>query len=127
MNEDHFITAYRESRNGTEHFYFNQLMPKFFYSDGVKECAEAGCYWLIDILASELPAKFIERQEYLCILTVSIDCDNQAIITGNFEDDDPNPYIKHLTFADMPEGDWTFYVSYEGPEFGYRMILPSEY
>jgi hypothetical protein len=105
MNTEAFLKAYRQYRNGTDAFHFNPLYRKFLYSDGVKECAEAGCYWLLDILGTELPAEII----------------------GKFHDDDEAPYTKQIDWTDMPEGTWEFYVVYEGAEFGYRCILLTEY
>lgn len=126
MDNDKFIAAYEESRNGTEHFYFNKLMPKFFYSDGVKECAETGCYWLLMRMGTEVLGVFKQRKEYLAIVTVAVK-DNKAVITTTFEEEDPNPFIMTVDLTDMPEGEWNFYIYNEGPEFGFRCILPSEY
>lgn len=126
MNQDKFILAYNASRNGSENFYFNRLFTNFFYSDGVKECAEAGCYWLIDTLASELPAEFNKGTNYSCSISVAVDEDKRCTITGTFFDGDPCPYIKHIEYTDMPVGEWKFYVTNEG-EFGYLCILFTEY
>lgn len=126
VNEDKFIQAYVASRNGTDNFYFNRLYPKFFYSDGVKECAEAGCYWLVDTLGTELPAEFKKRSDYSCSISVVVDEDAQCTITGSFFDGDPDPYIKHIEYTDMPQGTWNFYVTVE--EGGiFRCILLTEY
>lgn len=126
VNEEKFIQAYIASRNGTANFYFNRFYPKFFYSDGVKECAEAGCYWLIDTLGTELPGEFKKRTDYSCSISVAVDEDSQCTITGSFFDGDPDPYIKHIPYTDMPQGTWNFYVTIE--EGGvFRCILLSEY
>ena len=126
MNTEAFLKAYRAIRNGTENFYFNPLYRKFLYSDGVKECAEAGCYWLLDILGTELPAEFKRAKENTCMVYVVVK--NQAAeIIAKFHDDDQTPWTKKITYTDMPEGTWEFYVMYEGPEFGYRCILLTEY
>lgn len=126
MDIEAFKTAYSKSRNGTYNFYFNPLYRQFLYSDGVKECAEAGCYWLLDILGTELPAEFKRAQEHTCMIYVVVK-DNKAEIIGKFFDDDPAPWSKKIDWTDMPEGTWEFYVVYEGPEFGYRCILLTEY
>ena len=126
MNTEAFKKAYSASRNGTDHFYFNPLYRKFFYSDGVKECAEAGCYWLLDILATELPAEFKRAKEYSCMVYVVVK-ENKAEIIGKFSEDDPAPWTKKVDLTDLPEGTWEFYVVYEGPELGYRCILLTEY
>lgn len=126
MDTQAFLTAYRAFRNGTSQFHFNPLYRHFMYSDGVKECAEAGCYWLLDILGTELPAEFKRAKEYTCMVYVVVK-DNTAEIIGKFHDDDESPWTKKIDWADMPNGTWEFYVVYEGPEFGYRCILLTEY
>lgn len=125
MNTEAFLKAYRESRNGTDSFHFNPLYRRFKYSDGVKECAEAGCYWLLDILGTELPAEFKQRpEEYTCVVKVEV-LHSSAHITGEFVDGDQNPYTRHVEYTDMPTGEWTFYVTYDGDD--YFCILLSEY
>ena len=126
MNIDKFKAAYNESRNGANGFYNHALNKLFMYSDGVQECAEAGCYWFLDILATELPAAFKEHQgEYLCVVTLHVK-DSKATIQGMFSDDDQAPYKRIIDYTDMPDGDWNFYVQYE-PGNGLVMILPTEY
>lgn len=125
MNVEAFLKAYRESRNGTDRFHFNPLYRRFKYSDGVKECAEAGCYWLLDILGTELPGEFRKREgEYLCMVTVEV-LNSSAHITGEFVDDDPNPYTRSIDYTDMPTGTWKFVVTSEGNDF--FCILLTEY
>ena len=100
-------------------------MRSFIFSDGVKECAEAGCYWLLDILATEVQAnQFKEKQSNLCILQVIVK-DQQCEITGEFFDGDSSPYSKRVPFTDLPEGTWNFYLSYEDDKV--ICYLPSEY
>lgn len=127
MNTEKFLAAYRESRNGCDNFVRNPLYPRFLYSDGVQECAEAGCYWLLDILGTELPEHFKRKPDaYMCVVTVTV-ADSRATIVGMFDDNDPEPFRKKIAGTDMPTGVWTFNVTNEGAEFGYRCILPSEY
>lgn len=126
MNTKQFIDAYNESRNGTDAFHFNPLYRKFLYSDGVRECAEAGCYWLLDILGTELPGAFAKRPDaFLCIVTVTVK-NESAKIVGEFDDDDEKPYRKSINYTDMPDGEWIFYVSDDG-DGKLRCILPKEY
>lgn len=127
MNNEQFIQAYQEIRNGTDYFYVNPLYKNFLYSGGVKECAEAGCYWLLDILGTELTEEsFTEKQSYLCIVKVTSNPDRSLNIVGEFYDGDPLPYTKYLSFSDLPQGTWTFYVSDDG-DGKIRCILPTEY
>lgn len=126
MNTAAFISAYNESRNGTDGFHFNPLYRNFLYSDGVKACAEAGCYWLLDILGTELTRPmFKNRDSVMCIVKVKV-ADQRASITGEFEDGDPRPYKRKVDYTDLPEGNWVFYVSDDG-DGKLRCILPKEY
>lgn len=125
MNAEKFIEAYRTGRNGTDNFHFNPLYCRFKYSDGVKECAESGCYWLLDILGTELPVEFRNRPDnYTCLVKVEV-LNSSAHITGEFVDEDPDPYRRHISYTDMPEGQWNFYVSFDGDD--YFCILLTEY
>lgn len=126
MNTEAFIGAYRESRNGTEGFHLNPLYRNFLYSDGMKACAEAGCYWLLDILGTELTRPmFKTRDSVICIVSVKV-ADQRASITGEFEEDDASPYRREIDYTDLPEGEWVFYVSDDG-DGKLRCILPTEY
>lgn len=125
MNTEAFIEAYSESRNGTNRFHRNPFYPRFLYSDGVAECAQAGCYWLLDILGTELPTQMRRRREPTCLVTVKVK-NESATILGEFCDDDPSPWRRKITYTDMPDGDWQFYVADEG-ETGFRCILMTEY
>lgn len=126
MNTEAFIAAYRESRNGTDGFHFNPLYRNFLYSDGVKSCAEAGCYWLLDILGTELTRKlFVGKDSFMCIVKVAV-ANQSATITGEFDEEDPTPYMRGVEYTDMPDGDWVFYVSDDG-DGKLHCILPTEY
>lgn len=126
MNTEQFINAYNEPRNGINHWCRNPLYPKFLYSDGVRDCAEAGCYWLLDILGTELPRAFNERDdEYMCVVYVKVK-DSEAVIVGEFHDDDPKPYRREIDYTDMPDGVWMFYVTDSG-DGTLTCILPKEY
>lgn len=126
MNIDAFKKAYNESRNGTNQFHYAKLLPNFLYSDGMKECAEAGCYWLLSLLGSELPNEFDKRtDDYLCVITLKVN-GGKAVILGEWQDNDPMPYTKVIHITDMPDGDWKFFVS-ESDGNRLLCILPSEY
>lgn len=125
VNTEAFIKAYKESRNGASFFVRHPLVRSFLFSDGMKECAEAGCYWLLDILATEIqPNQFKEKQSTFCIVQVAVK-DQKCEITGEFFEDDPTPYKKQITYTDLPEGTWNFYLALEDGRV--ICILPSEY
>lgn len=126
MDETAFKAAYNESRNGADQFFRNPLYRNFLYSDGVRDCAEAGCYWLLDILGTELPLEFKKRPEALmCVVYVKVD-NGKAKVVGEWRDDDPNPWCKSIDYTDMPTGVWNFLVIDNG-DGTFTCILPTEY
>lgn len=125
MDATALTEAYNASRNGTGVFYRHPLARRFAYSEGVQEMAEAGCYWLVDLLATELPEQFTKRpQHYDCMVTVTVK-DSEARIRGEFVDGDKSAWRRKVDYTDLPDGDYKFYVAKEGTEF--RCILLSEY
>lgn len=126
MNVEAFTNAYNESRNGANHFYKNPLYPKFLYSDGVQQLAEAGCYWLIDILGTELPIEFYKRVDAdTCIVKITAK-NGKAVLVGEFQDNDPTAWRKFIETTDLPNGEWKLFV-FDGSSEILTCILPSEY
>lgn len=123
MNTEKFLKAYNESRNGCNHFIRHPLVRNFHYSDGVEECAEAGCYWLLDILATELPPVFRKNAAVsnMCSVRLNVEA-RKAAITGEFEDD-VIAWRREIDFTDMPSGEWTFLITQEDC---LKMILLTE-
>lgn len=123
MDTEDFIRAYRESRNGANEFYMHNLVKSFQYSDGVRECAQAGAYWLIDVLATELPKVMREHGEHMLIVTVRV-AENKAdlVATGS---GDAERWAKRIDMTDLPDGEWVFYLADEGHRRA--LVLPTEY
>lgn len=128
MDTQAFKSAYEACRNGTESYHRNPLYPNFIYSDGVKECAEAGCYWLLDKLGTELPAVF-DKNEDMSSLLVEVDVaeDSTAVIRGTWEDGEPPVYQAEMEFTDLPVGQWQFFVARDYKPLRLICILLSEY
>lgn len=125
MNTQAFLKAYEESRNGASFFVRHTLVRNFIFSDGMQECAEAGCYWLLDILATEIrPANFRAKDSTLAIAVLTV-ANSKAELVIEFTDGDEQPFKKSISYTDMPEGEWTFYLALE--EGLIKCILPSEY
>lgn len=128
MNTEQFLAAYQQSRNGCDHFIRHPLVRSFAYSDGVASCAEAGCYWLLDILATELPTEFKKNAatSNSCSVKVAV-AGGKATLTGEFVDGVVG-WRKAIEWTDLPEGEWVFYVTDEGGgDTRYRCILLTEY
>ena len=124
MQAHEFIKVYNEGRNGANFFYKHNLVKYFRYSDGVQECAKTGCYWLLDIAATELPKKM--RQTETQFLTLEIKVSSKKAQLSAVRDGDVLPvWWRKIDHTDLPEGEWKFLISDEEDTFA--MILPSEY
>ena len=110
MDNAAFLKAYSESRNGANEFYFYNLNKNFHYSDGVRDCAKAGCYWLLDIAATELPAAMHKHRAQRAILEVHVITNQTCVLELTVADDQPAIWTKDIGHTDMPVGDWFFEV-----------------
>jgi hypothetical protein len=124
MNPEKFLSAYNESRNGTDQFYQHWFVRSFAYSSGVRECMNEGISWLVDIAATELPKVIRKSGENLVTLCVRV-VDSKALLYATVSGDAPLPWKKKVGWTDMPDGDYNFLIADEGGQF--RMILVSEY
>lgn len=123
METEKFIEAYHASRNGANEFYRHGMVSRFHYSDGVRDCAQAGAYWLLDILATELPALMRREGEGLLDVHVQVAGGKAELSAGG--SGDRRVWSKAIDWTDLPDGEWVFYVVDEGARFA--MILPTEY
>ena len=124
MNVEEFTKAYNEMRNGANFFYKHSLVKYFRYSDGVQECAMAGCYWLLDIAATEIPKKMRQTETQFLTLEIKV-ADKKAKLSALGEDEMTPIWKRNVDYTDMPQGEWKFIISDEEDTFA--MILPSEY
>jgi hypothetical protein len=121
MNTEAFKKAYSESRNGANFFVRHPLVRIFHYSDGVQECAEAGMYWLLDVVATECLRPLREGGEPCSILAVTV-INGKAHMALSTEDDAPAIWQKDIEWTDMPDGTWTFELVDEGERFALILI-----
>lgn len=124
MDIEKFKRAYGESRNGANVLVRHPLVRSFVMSDGVKDCADCGCWWLMDIIATEVPWLMKDTKETLATITVKVK-KGKASITASGHQDVPLPWKRAGIWTDMPEGEWVFLVS---DNDDHRLILlVSEY
>ena len=94
---------------GTESYHRTNLFtPKLVHTDGVQYFAEtAGCYWLLDIIATEV-YPLTKKEPFLSIkLGVA---DGQAHI--RVEDGDCETLLKKdIEHTDCPEGSYEFFLT----------------
>ena len=103
---------------GTEQWYRHGINRRMLFTDGVKYFAEqAGCYWFLDIIATEVFS--LLREQPFLVITMDVD-DGEADI---FVDDGNGNVVwkRHINFTDAPDGDWRFYLTDN------VLMVPSEY
>ena len=129
MNTEKFTQIYNESRNGANGFIRHPLARNFAFSDGVRDLADTGCWWMLDIFATELPAVFRKNEDVSnqCIVTAVVTPNQRASLYAEFEDG-VVAWKRGGIQTDLPVGRWKFLVADEGEgPTPYRMILISEY
>jgi hypothetical protein len=118
-----------EVRNGTDGWYRHALARKSLISFGLREVADAGCWWLIDILCTEYADKLLaddkaNRIDGTPTIEVRVK-DGKARIQMTYCDEGPTIHGNKIAYTDMPEGKYTFLA---GVEDGRAMFyLLSEY
>lgn len=129
MNAEKFLSIYSETRNGCNDFYRHPLVPKFAFSDGVRDLADTGCWWMLDIFATEIPQLFKQHEEVSnqCIVTAVVPPDQVATLFAEFEDG-VVAWKRGGIDTDLPAGRWQFLIANEGEgATPYRAILLTEY
>lgn len=128
MNDQAFITAYGESRNGTDTWHFNPLYKRLNYSDGVRACAAAGLYWMLDILGTEAVQaydKHVATLDGMGFINFVVTGD-KAVLSLVRDEGEPPVWSKKIGYTDAPEGKWLFYMSNDGDGL-YRLFLATEH
>lgn len=125
MDNTAFIKAYTQSRNGANEFYRHNLVKYFHYSDGVRDCAQAGCYWLLDLVATEFPTIMRKNGSLRAILKVHVLPSQSCVLQLTTADDQLPIWSCILDYTDMPEGSWFFELGDE--DIRVVMILLTEH
>lgn len=121
MDEKAFKSIYHESRNGANFFVRHPLVRSFQYTDGVQALAETGCYWLLDILATECPRAMRKAGEPRCIVTARV-ANGKANLSLSYKDGTPPLWKRHINSTDLPDGEWAFELVDEGERFALCLI-----
>lgn len=110
---------------GTESYHRHPLSRRVLWTDGVKAFADSvGGYWLLDVLATELPRFVIKHGIVFVTLSVK---DGAAEVSAVQDNGKPKLWSRDVEFTDCPEGDWQFYMAAGGPGDCIVILLPSEY
>ena len=108
---------------GTEHYY--RLNRVAVLTDGTKFLAEEGrCFWLMEAIASHLPA--VPTDEYFCVALLTKGKDNAAYLEIT-DDVPPRTYYatQVIPYTDIELDTVKLYCS-RAEEF-FVIMLPSEY
>lgn len=122
MDTAAFLAAYNASRNGCNHFVQHPLVRRFEYSDGVEEVADAGCHWLLDIIATECPVPLRKSTEVVGIVSVTVRPDAVALIELTIADGKPPIWKRAVDWTDMPPGRYVFELVDEGHRFAFALV-----
>jgi hypothetical protein len=104
-----------ESRNGMNYpIRYNPFTPRFIISDGVQELAKAAaCYWLLDILATELGPKVLkainEGDITRVLVEFAVDENGIGQLKATYADDAPPFWSRLVPFNDFPAGEWVLF------------------
>ena len=103
---------------GTENWHRHTLNRHMLVTDGVKYFAEtAGCYWFLDIVATEI----FRIQATHPFLVIDLDVNDGKADIRVSDGNDATLFTRHIHFTDAPAGNWRFYL------IDKVMLLPSEY
>jgi len=104
---------------GTEQWYRHPLNRGMLYTEGV-ECfaEEAGAYWFLDIVATEV-FRLQEAEHFLVIELQVESSDVCRIVVSDGNDNDV--WMRGIDYTDCPLGLWKFYLTDN------VIMLPGEY
>lgn len=110
---------------GTENYYRHPLCRRVVWTDGVKAFADAaGGYWLLDILATELPPLVKTHGMIFAAMTVK---HGKASLRASHGGGHKNLWVRTVDYTDCPEGEWRFWMAEGGPDDTTVIMLPGEY
>lgn len=126
MDQYQFSRVMTQPRNGCNRFFRHPLVRDLQYSDGVRDAATLGCYWLLDIIGTEATLAMRRARESLLSIHVRVDHNANPMvqITGTGSG---SRYVwrKAIRATDMPNGSWYFELADEGERFA--LILQTEH
>jgi len=108
---------------------------RFIFTDGVKAVADqAGAYWLLDIVATEVAPICLHlwegEQEHMTFLHVHVAHDG-AVLWLDQDTGGPRLWERRIEYTDFPEGNWVFYLCMDGlidpTQDVLVALLPQEY
>jgi hypothetical protein len=110
------------SFTGSEVMYRSHINNLMTYTQGVQFLAEnagGGCYWLLDIIGTELMQIQSNKEEEFIELVITVK-DDKADLAAN-DGNGASLWDRHIDFTDFPEGVWKLWL------VSGTLLLPSEY
>jgi len=112
-NKEALTAVLAESRNGMNHAYRASLLYSMLMSDGVKEvCEAAGCFWLMDILGTEVAPKLmrdVNAGKQASVFVEVSSAGGKCTIKVTDTDDGPAYFTRKIPHTDFPEGKWNLF------------------
>lgn len=121
MNAERIAAGLAQFTGTTSYYRVGHVL----LTDGVQYLAsEAGCFWLVDVIASHLPA--VPTDEHFCIAVLKLNKTGGA----HFEVTDDIPGrrfygVQSIKYTDFPLDTIKLYCCRAGEDF--VIMLPSEY
>ena len=114
--------------SGSETFtHVSPLYPNFVATEGVVFLAEkAGCFWLLDMIASHLPAVKAAGETFAVVL-LERDAEGSGAVF-RLVDDVPASLVyaeQVIEYTDFPLSEIKLYIGFDGEYF--TAMLPGEY
>lgn len=103
---------------GTEKWHRHGINKHLLLTDGTVYFAEtAGCWWFLDIVATEI----FRMQATHPFLVIDLDVNDGKADIRVSDGNDVVLFKRHIHFTDAPDGLWRFYLTDN------VVLLPSEY
>ena len=104
---------------GSQTIFKHSINPRFFYTEGVQCFAEeAGAYWFLDIVATDI-WEFCLSLDFASVVLAVGESGGAAI--GVEDGDGGVLWRKGIAYTDCPEGEWIFFYQNS------TLLLPLEY
>jgi len=108
MNTKQIVTQLK-NYIGTEHYY-KIPFSNYIYTDGIKGLVDlCSCYWLISDIGILLTHNKKLQKPFL-ILNISVNKDNNALITLREDTNEKPIYIKEVEYTDFILKEYEFYI-----------------
>jgi hypothetical protein len=123
MDNGKFHAVYHMGRNGCNRFFRHPIAigGRFEYSDGVKDLADLGCFWFLDIVSTECLVPLRKSGYPSCLIEVVVKKET-ARIAQTVTDNAPPIWKRKIDYTDMPEGRWVFELVDEGSRFAFTLM-----